>query len=46
MRYIAIGLVVVSAVLIVYGRVRRKNLVAGAGYALLALAALVYLVTR
>ncbi len=43
---VAFLLVVVAAILIVYGRVARRNRVAIAGYAALALAAVVYLLTR
>lgn len=39
-------LVVIAAILIIYGRMGRRNWVAIAGYATLALAAVVYLLTR
>jgi hypothetical protein len=39
-------LAVVAAILIVYGRMGRRNRVAIAGFAALALAAVVYLLTR
>ncbi len=42
----ALLLAVVSAILIVYGRMARQNRVAVAGFAALALAAVVYLLTR
>ncbi|HEY5276260.1 MAG TPA: hypothetical protein VIK38_06945, partial [Coriobacteriia bacterium] len=43
---IAFLLAVVAAILIVYGRMARRNRVAIGGFAALALAAVVYLLTR
>jgi hypothetical protein len=43
---IAAVLAIVSAVLIVYGRVTRRNRVVVGGFAVLALAAVVYLLMR
>ena len=43
---IAFSLAVVAAILIVYGRMARQNWVAIGGFAALALAAVVYLLTR
>jgi len=43
---IALWLAVVAAILIVYGRMARRNRVAIGGFAVLALAAVVYLLTR
>ena len=46
MRVLLVPLVIVAAVVIVYGRLTRQNRIAIAGYATLALAAVVALLAR